>query len=368
MLALAACSSRIESTSSTSASTTSSATGICPVNVLNPVPVQVATSLDYSAAVLSDGSFWCWGSALNGTCNQLGFYAWYSPVRGRSASCLTEVAVSDNYVVGVRFDGSVIAWGDEFSGAFGDGPGTTADHGEIATVLLPEPAVHAAAGNAAFAVGASGRLYTWGKLDKGLAIDVPVQVPGLDSIVKVETGADVCALNIRGELYCWGTNHWGGVGDGTLIDREEPSGPILSDVLDFSVGQLSTCAIRSDRSVWCWGDNEVYQLGDGTNVSRPAPVRTLPMPEVVGIRLGGESACAWTATGELYCWGRPLGELFGATPAAETSLGGPVTQAAADYSQVCALLADASVWCRSVKGGLVGQPDGLGPVRVDFVP
>lgn len=48
----------------------------------------------------------------------------------------------------------------------------------------------------------------------------------------------------------------------------------LQDVRQISVGGRVVCVLRASGEVWCWGDNVLGDLGDGTTTSRayPAPV------------------------------------------------------------------------------------------------
>ena len=51
---------------------------------------------------------------------------------------------------------------------------------------------------------------------------------------------------------------------------------MLTDVARLSAGELHTCAQRSDKSLWCWGSNDFGQIGDGTAlVDRPAPTHVV---------------------------------------------------------------------------------------------
>ena len=74
------------------------------------------------------------------------------------------------------------------------------------------------------------------------------------------------------EVWCWGDNRYGQLGDGTLSDR---SGAVmvlgLASVLTVEAGAQHTCAVRRDGAVLCWGRNHLGQLGDGTTSDRVVP-------------------------------------------------------------------------------------------------
>lgn len=120
-----------------------------------------------------------------------------------------------------------------------------------------------------------------------------------------------CALNLAGRAFCWGDNANGGIGDGTRTLRTEPTAvDILGPgVKAISVGWRNTCAIsRTDRA-FCWGWNAFGQLGDGTNTDRwlPTPVSTATggfgVRNIETISTKMNESCAINRTGRAFCWG-----------------------------------------------------------------
>jgi alpha-tubulin suppressor-like RCC1 family protein len=91
----------------------------------------------------------------------------------------------------------------------------------------------------------------------------------------------------------------------------EVLGPWLTesrDVTHVSAGSKHSCAV-SNGEVWCWGDNAQGQLGDGTTESRLVPVRA-SIPSLNGtvarireVAAGNSFTCALGTLGEVFCWG-----------------------------------------------------------------
>ncbi len=103
-------------------------------------------------------------------------------------------------------------------------------------------------------------------------------VPGLSSVVQLAAGeAHTCARTSAGQVYCWGLNNNGQLGDGTTLNRQAPTLVALpSGVTGFTriaAGSLHTCGLTASGALYCWGDNLLGQLGDGTNTDRLQPVR-----------------------------------------------------------------------------------------------
>jgi serine/threonine-protein kinase len=67
-----------------------------------------------------------------------------------------------------------------------------------------------------------------------------------------------------GVAYCWGSNEFGQLGDGTTIDRDAPVAVALANVAQIRVGHDFACALDTSGALYCWGDNSWGQIGIGT--------------------------------------------------------------------------------------------------------
>ena len=100
------------------------------------------------------------------------------------------------------------------------------------------------------------------------------QPPVLEKRVsKISAGwYHTCAVVAKGNttnVKCWGDNSYGELGDGTTTNSTTPvtvikeNGTPLSDIKDISASRYYTCALTNSGNVWCWGYNEGGKLGDG---------------------------------------------------------------------------------------------------------
>ncbi|SOD02607.1 Regulator of chromosome condensation (RCC1) repeat-containing protein [bacterium JGI 053] len=89
---------------------------------------------------------------------------------------------------------------------------------------------------------------------------------------------EMCGVATTGQVYCDGNNESGQTGDGTRLPHSlapvaQPAGVLFSTV-EMAKGQPHyTCALQTGSgNVYCWGENAQGQLGDGTTTDRLVPV------------------------------------------------------------------------------------------------
>lgn len=112
----------------------------------------------------------------------------------------------------------------------------------------------------------------------------------------------VCGISADSIAFCWGRNGFGQLGDGTVVNRDQPV-RVLGNQKFVAVGpsNSSTCAIDDGGGLWCWGSNESAGLGNGRQSAdeiQLAPARA--RSSVRFAMLSGN--CALSVGGLGYCW------------------------------------------------------------------
>lgn len=94
------------------------------------------------------------------------------------------------------------------------------------------------------------------------------------------------ALTETGDVYAWGYNYYGQIGDGTNTNRLSPTLiSSLSDIIEIGTGRSHSMALKSDGALYVWGNNDYGQLGDGTTTDSSVPAQSLQ--SIVIPELGG---------------------------------------------------------------------------------
>jgi len=127
----------------------------------------------------------------------------------------------------------------------------------------------------------------------------PVQI--LEDVAIFHTeGSSAFAIQTNGNLWAWGDNSHGQLGDGTRISRSTPVF-IMDGVESIITGDLTSFAKRVDGRLWVWGYNAAGQFGDGTYISRLRPMRTNFTPHMLRMEAGSVFVIA--EHDSLWTWG-----------------------------------------------------------------
>jgi alpha-tubulin suppressor-like RCC1 family protein len=66
--------------------------------------------------------------------------------------------------------------------------------------------------------------------------------------------------NDPGQLWSWGSNNYGRLGDGTIINRSSPVQLPGTQWNDISGGSFHSLARKTDGTLWSWGYNGLVDL------------------------------------------------------------------------------------------------------------
>lgn len=330
----------------------------------------IAAGSRYTCAV-SRGRTACWGLNLTGAVDGLGSTAVVftpMPVAGvppAIAPYASGLGRGDTQSCALTEAGDLYCWGSNSYGQIGNGMTSTVQMPVFPPTMVASGILKTACGSQYTCAVSSGGLVTcWGygyagqlgigQSDGGSNIyPSPVTVPEIGGATDVATGdLTTCAI-AAGDVWCWGQNEHGQVGDGTTTPRYTPVKlPSLSNVTSIAVGELHACAVAAGQ-VYCWGSDDRGQLGDGKPQAKSfVPVAVQGVPGAVAVTAGLVHTCALTQAGAVYCWGgNDWGNVGDGTVMTERDT--PVlvaglpkaTAVSAGLSHTCALLASGGAMC-----------------------
>ena len=121
-----------------------------------------------------------------------------------------------------------------------------------------------------------------------------VQVPGLSHIDAIAAGhRHFLALDYdTGQLFAWGHNGSGQLGNGSLLDIESPA-LVLTGVDSMTAGDGFSLAVMNDNTVCSWGRNTHGQLGLADTADRLIPTLVGGVSNAFDVAAGGQRGGRW---------------------------------------------------------------------------
>lgn len=239
----------------------------------------------------------------------------YSPTL--TATNQSFVSIVSGRITGgaITSDGRLYMWGANSYGQLGDAT-TTARNVPVPISITGQTVAQVSMSHAhTGAVTTSGKLYMWGSNQNGCLGDgtwsdslVPIEISvegNLIGIVAAGGQHTLVATAAAGQVYAWGYNNDGMLGDGTSDTKGSPSFVNLNNVRSLQAGWSHSGAITTANQLYMWGMNDNGQVGDGTTARRHVPTLiTISGQVIVKFALGmGVSSAAVTQSGLLYMWG-----------------------------------------------------------------
>ncbi len=309
---------------------------------------QISAGDGYTIALKQDRTVWAWGINDFG---QLGngkieekIYSSPAPVCV-DLDCtaflddIIALEAGEFHAVALKANGTVWAWGKNAKGQLGNG--TTDDSAIPVQVCADEACASPLVDVIALAAGGEHvvvlkndfSVWAWGgnfdgQLGDGTRVDrlIPVWVCANISCVTALTlsNADSIAAGLyhsvvldSGNVWAWGWNEDGQLGDGTTDNRVIPvqtcltagCDAYLGGITELSAGFYHTVALKDDGTVWAWGSNLFGQIGNNTETDSPLPTQVC-IDNTCDVFLSGITALATSVlhtialsdNGTLWAW------------------------------------------------------------------
>ena len=120
------------------------------------------------------------------------------------------------------------------------------------------------------------------------------------------------ALDKDGNLWVWGSNEHGQLGDGTTTNRTSPT-KIETGITfaQLSAGDLHSAGLDNEGKLWTWGYNGEGQLGDGTTNDKMTPQKIMEDKTFKKVIASGYSTFAIDNNDEIWHCGEDYGKNYG---------------------------------------------------------
>lgn len=250
-----------------------------PVDVLGLTSgvMSIGVGSFHSCAIQANGSAYCWGANFSGQLGDGTLVDRSIPVAVVDLAGAKLVRGGGGHTCALTTGGSVRCWGYNGDGAVGDGTTTNRQVPTQVSGLASGVADLAVLFYHSCALKQTGALVCWGdnafgEIGDGTNTDrpVPTNPSGLNTgVLAIGSGSNAahsCATS-GGIVYCWGLNDNAQI-DNSRVNRVKPiaiaSAPTTAS--ELSTGIMHACSRTTNDQLWCWGNNFSGQLGDGTGI------------------------------------------------------------------------------------------------------
>lgn len=251
---------------------------------------SLTSGANTTCGITTAGSVYCWGANGNGEFGNGGNTGSNVPLLSAGGLTLKSVFRGANHTCGLTASGTAWCWGYNSSGQLGNTSTTNSLSPVLVSGGLVFASLELGASHTC-GLTPTGTAYCWGFNTYGTVgnsgntnVTSPVPVVGGITFRQLAAGnLQTCGITPAGVAYCWGDNSSGQLGVGatgstpSYVPTPVAGGHVFSSI---SSGEGdNTCGVPLGGGLpFCWGTNYYGMLGNGTTIPSPVPVEVLTPP------------------------------------------------------------------------------------------
>lgn len=331
--------------------------------------LRVDSGNDFTCGYTNLGRGYCWGLGSLGQLASAADSSCFTSTGGRSPCTLspkrfagpalefTAMEAGGTSGCGITSDKLIYCWGDDSEGQIGNGSKGGGAQPNLATVAQVRFDSITVGGHHACALSTTKQVYCWGDDGAGQLGDdrkvnstTPIPIASSLAFSSITAGDNHTCGIAGGQVYCWGDNAQGQLGIGTVGDSSDVPVAVASNAsfVAITAGAKHTCALTTSGTAMCWGSDLAGQAGPGSAGQIAAAPATVGGETFTRISAGKSHTCALTSTGSAFCWGSDaMGQAGGTASSSAAAVSGGLTfrSITAGDNHTCGLSSDGETYC-----------------------
>ena len=280
---------------------------------------EISANEDHKLAIDTLGNIWAWGTNEYAQLGDGTTTSSVNPKKITSNTKFNKISAGFLYSLAIDETGNLWAWGNNSIGQLGDG--TTTKVTKPKQVTTDKKFVNVQAGHGSIdteicnlALDENGKIWSWGKNTYGQLGNAQASIYSTEMLLlntishytKIDTGAysHNLAIDKEGNLWAWGDNTYGQLGDRTTTNSDIPKQIMVGTKFkEIAAGEFYSLAIDTAGNLWAWGDNRDGQLGDETKTNSTEPKQISKGTKFTKVITGRYSSFAIDEAENLWGWG-----------------------------------------------------------------
>ena len=271
--------------------------------------MQLESNYNHSLSLDKNGEVYSWGLNLSGQIGNGNNENKNSPTKVNNLPKIKSVNAGYRTSFGISEQGIVYGWGGKCDSK---GLATWKKlNAEISGNLNLAGGYYDRAGNTSDDPENYNDCNEISEVNMNINSNTPKIIEGLENIQSMSAGyGHFLALNQVGGVYSWGCNLYGQLGRNQNINDPTSQKPTLieglNNITQIEAGFRHSLALDKDGNVYSWGHNEYGELGNNSTKDLYIPTKINNLPKIKKIVASHDYSLAIDENNNLWLWGENL--------------------------------------------------------------
>jgi len=248
---------------------------------------KISAGDEYCIALKTDGTLWTWGDNTYGQLGDNSIVDKNTPVQIGTATDWVQIAAGTDHTLALKSNGTLWAWGRNNVGQFG----TALPTSSLVPIQIGSDTNWSkivAGREHSIGIKTDNSYWVWGANTNGqfgnnstTSSSTPIPITGFNNPIHISKGHQhSVVIKQGGTLWATGGNASGQLGNGnnTQQTSEVQENTLANNWIFVSSKVSHTIAIKSNGDMYAWGANLFGQLGDGSASAKNTPtIITCPL-------------------------------------------------------------------------------------------